>query len=711
MNLSQQTSRAAKHWRAGQKAARSHQWNVALREFQQAVRWAPNDAGAWHDLALSQLALQRPLDAARAAERALALAPDSVIACKTLVDCLMKQNRHTEAADAVARLAPEAERDHELLLAQATALFAARRPAEAVPVFIKALALDLTNPIAHFRMGLAFKDLYRDRDANLCFRTALATDKSGAARALILSQLVYGSRLACEWDQLEDHTAALLGALDAADDATGAQLSPFALLAIEATPAQQLRVGRLATQSMARGVVPLPAPGPRAPGRIRVGYLSADFCNHATALLMTELLERRDRSRFEVFLYSHSVADGSALQLRVRAAGDHFVDVSTLSDIDVARRMRADGLDIAVDLKGHTRDSRFQLLAHRPAPVQVAYLGFPASCGAPFIDYLIGDAVVTPLEHAANYSEKIAQLPDSYQPNDRRRALPPAPSRADEGLPDDAVVLCCFNQTYKISPQMLDLWARILAGAPNAVLWMLTWTQHGHVNLARELAARGVDLDRVLFAPKVGVEAHLARLRCADLFLDTWPCNAHTTASEALWAGVPVLTVPGATYASRVAASLVAACGQPEMACADADAYVARATELARAPEVLRALQQHLQTNRLQLPLFDTDRYARAYEALLIRMFERQQAGLAPDHLLREPPVDAAAAADATQAGSLADVAPVAASTRTPQPPGRVESAAAARPALHDVAPRSAVEAGAVTSRRAAPTLAEVFAD
>jgi predicted O-linked N-acetylglucosamine transferase (SPINDLY family)/SAM-dependent methyltransferase len=645
----QQQTRAEKHWRAARKASQHGQWSEAARELEHAVRLVPANAGAWHDLAVSRRALSRLPEASAAAQRACELMPADLTACKTLVDCLARQARFDEAVDAARALAPPTEPDHELLLAHATALFSARRPAEAVPVFLQALSLNLVSPLAHFRMGLAFKDLHRDHDANLCFQAALATDTAGQWRALILSTLIYGSRQECDWAQLDAHSSALLGMIDGADATVGEQVLPFTLLAMDATPAQQLRVGRLSALEMSKGIQPLPAPGARRPGRVRVGYLSSDFFNHATALLVTELLERRDSSRFETFLYSHSQDDGSEVQRRVRAAGDHFVDVKTMSDLDVARRMRADGIDIVVDLKGHTRDNRFHLLAYRPAPVQVAYLGYPGSTGAPFIDYLVGDRVVTPLDHAANYSEKIAQLPHSYQPNDRQRCLPERPSRADEGLPEDAVVLCCFNQTYKISPQMLDLWARILHGAPNTVLWMLTWTQTGYVALANELKARHVDLDRVLFAPKVSVDQHIARLRCADLFLDTWPCNAHTTASEALWAGVPVLTVPGATYASRVAASLVSACGQPEMVCADAEAYVQTAIRLATSPAELRAAQAHLDTQRMSLPLFDTERYTRDYEALLLRMFERQQAGLKPDHLAAiaaEPvPVPAAALA------------------------------------------------------------------
>jgi predicted O-linked N-acetylglucosamine transferase (SPINDLY family) len=366
---------------------------------------------------------------------------------------------------------------------------------------------------------------------------------------------------------------------------------------------------------------------------------------------MMEMLERHDRARVEVFLYSHSVEDGSAIQQRVRAAGDHYRDVTHLDDAAVAQRMRDDALDIVVDLKGHTRDSRFEILARRPAPVQVAYLGYPATTGADFVDYVVGDPVVTPLAHADRYSEHIAQMPHSYQPNDRQRPLPPAPTRAALGLPDNAVVLCCFNQSYKISPPMLDLWAAILTQAPRSVLWMLAWNPHAEQRLRAELARRGVAPGRLHFAPKLGLADHLARLRCADLFLDTWPCNAHTTASEALWAGVPVLTVPGETFASRVAASLVTACELPALACADAAAYVRQAVALANDAPALRRLQQHLSTRRLSLPLFDPARHARDFEDLLLRMHARHLAGLVPAALPAQPsPAVEAATPDLVEA-------------------------------------------------------------
>ena len=376
---------------------------------------------------------------------------------------------------------------------------------------------------------------------------------------------------------------------------------------------------------------------PRRPGRIRIGFLSCDFYHHATAVLMTELLERRDTARFETFLYSHSRDDDSDIGRRVRAACERFVDVRGIGNFAAAQRIRDDGIDILVDLKGHTRDSRMDLMAYRPAPVQAAYLGYPATTGAPFIDYVIGDRVTTPLVHAAHYTEHIAQLDGCYQPNDAARPLPPCPPRSALGLPDDAVVLCCFNQTYKLSPHMLDLWARILAGAPHTVLWMLAWNPHARENLLRELGTRGVPADRVFFATKLDLASHIARLRAADLFLDTWPCNAHTTASEALWAGVPVLTVPGPTFASRVAASLVTACGLGDLACTDDDHYVGLATALANEPATLQGLKIHLETQRHTLPLFDAQRLARDLDALLTRMHERHLAGLAPQALEANP--------------------------------------------------------------------------
>lgn len=617
------------HWQAGRHAAALDDWAGAARAFDRAAALAPRDALIRLNVARARLRAGDVQGAASAARQAHALQPTDALACRVLAECLIQQQRFAEAAEVFSAMPREAPRDHDLLLAQGNALLQSRRLREAVDVLLQALALKMDSALAHYRLGLCFKDLGQAQEATECFRTVIELGDPGV-RELALTLLVHESRQACDWSHLEADTRQLLGLLDGATET----LSPFALLALDATPAQQRRIGELRTRGLVRGVQPLPKPATtRPPGPIRVGYLSADFCRHATSVLMVEMLERRDRTRFEVFLYSHSVEDGSEVQRRVRAACDHYLDVTHLDNQAVARRMRDDALDIVVDLKGHTRQSRFEILAWRPAPVQVTWLGYPATTGADFIDYVVGDPVVTPLADAANFSECIAQLPHSYQPNDSQRPLPPAPSRSAVGLPQDAVVMCCFNQSYKISPAMLDLWSRILLQSPGAVLWLLAWNAHAEARLCAELEHRGVARDRVHFAPKLELADHIARLRCADLFLDTWPCNAHTTASEALWAGVPVLTVPGPTFASRVAASLVRASGLDELVCDDADAYVQTAVALAADPGSLAAVRQRLASTRAQGPLFDARRFAHDLEALFARMVDRARQGLSPQAL------------------------------------------------------------------------------
>ncbi|OYT88082.1 MAG: hypothetical protein CFE46_06535 [Burkholderiales bacterium PBB6] len=625
--------RAERHLQAGKKALQARHWLQACTEFEQAASLHPGNPRLWLQLAGALAKAGYPERAIDHAQRAVRMAPKDDMARRLLAECLMKMNRHAEAAQVLDEQDAEAPRDFAWHDLHATALFQCKRFNDAIQASFAALSIKMDAPMVHYRLGLIFKDMNMAKESVECFRTASLLD-TGSVRALALSLLVHEGRQCCEWSQIEDDTVQLLAALDSADTSTGEQLSPFALLAVDASPAQQRRIGELRTRQLTRHIKPFDKRGARQPGPIRVAYLSGDFHHHATAVLMTQMLEQRDTSRFEVHLFSHNGDDSSATGTRVRAACEQFHDVTHLTSEAIARRMRELDIDIAVDLKGHTRNSRFDLLAFRPAPVQVAFLGYPATSGADFLDYIVGDPVVTPIEHAGHYTECIAQMPHSYQPNDRHRALPPAPSRASLGLPEDAVVLCCFNQTYKISPHMLDLWARVMAGAPTAVLWLLAWNPTAKANLNRELVARGVPPERIFWAGTKQMNDHIARLRQADLFLDTWPCNAHTTASEALWAGVPVLTVPGATYASRVAASLVTACGLPDLAAGDEDSYVALATALANEPETLSGLSEYLEQHRLELPLFDSARYTRDFEAMLVRMFEREQAGEAPTALL-----------------------------------------------------------------------------
>jgi predicted O-linked N-acetylglucosamine transferase (SPINDLY family) len=635
--ISANAHRAEAHRQAGVLEQRARRWHTAAREFERATDLAPDDWLMWVNLARSRMELGQHLGALEAAERSFTLNDANPVACRIAAELQLQMSRPADALRTLRALSEDAPRDHDYYSALGNALFQTREPQAAVEIYFKALALKIDSAIVHYRLGLCFMDMAMDLEAAECFRTAISLD-DGSTTALALSLLVQTNRQACHWTELEADTRALLAAVDRDDPETARLLLPFALISIESTPQQQRRLGERRVDGMARHIVPLPAPGPRRPGRIRVGYLSADFYQHATAVLMIELLERRDTARFETFLYSHSKDDDSEVSHRVRAACEHFVDVRGTGNCAVAKRIREDGIDILIDLKGHTRDSRMDLMAYRPAPVQAAYLGYPATTGAPFIDYFIGDRVTTPLAHAAHFTEQIAQLDGCYQPNDGARPLPPCPSRASLDLPEDAVVLCCFNQTYKLSPHMLDLWSRILADAPRTVLWMLAWNPHAKANLLRELGARGVAPERVIFATKLDLPSHIARLRAADLFLDTWPCNAHTTASEALWAGVPVLTVPGPTFASRVAASLVAAVGLADLACQSADDYVELATALANEPDTLRGIKTHLDVNRRSLPLFDAERLARDMDALLTRMHERHVAGLAPQALPANAP-------------------------------------------------------------------------
>jgi predicted O-linked N-acetylglucosamine transferase (SPINDLY family) len=345
------------------------------------------------------------------------------------------------------------------------------------------------------------------------------------------------------------------------------------------------------------------------------------------------MFESHDRSRFEVFLYSTGKDDGSEMRSRIRSAAEHFIDCSRTRAADLAKRVRDDEIDILVDLKGYTYDSMPELFAYRSAPVQVAYLGFPGTSGANFIDYMIGDRWVTPLEDSAHFSEKIAQLPNCYQCNDGSRPLPVTPDRRSQGLPDDAVVLCGFNQPYKISPDVFDVWCRLLHRIPESVLWLLEWHPQAPPALRREAEARGIDPQRLVFAPSVLQKDHLDRIGCADLFLDTWPCNGHTTASDMLWAGVPVVTFSGKTFASRVAGSLLQAVGVTETICSSVEDYEAKAFALAADPVQRRDIRDRIMAARLESTLFDGGLITRDIESLYERMWQRAVDGLPADHL------------------------------------------------------------------------------
>ena len=505
-----------------------------------------------------------------------------------------------------------------------------RRRQAAVESLNRALALEPNHVGALLNLAAVCLDGKRFPEALNLFRRVLqkehdnVTARLGAANA---------SRQICQWGSVEEDEASLARLLER----TGTPVSPFILLSSHVTPADHLRAARLYARSLRFSPADRLPPAPQAPaGRpIRVGYLSSDFYHHATAFLAVELFERHDRSAFELYAYSHGPDDGSAMRRRVMAGFDHFVEVGHLSASAAAQRIRADGIDILVDLKGYTLGCRTEILALRPAPVQVSFLGYPGTMGADFMDYIIGDRVVTPLAQAGHYDEKIVQLPGAYQPNDSRRAIAETtPSRAACGLPEKGFVFCCFNNTYKITPALFRLWMRLLAQVPGSVLWLFEANATARDNLFYEAASAGIDPDRLIFAPRMDLADHLARHAHADLFLDTLPYNAHTTASDALWAGVPVLTCRGESFAARVAASLLTAVGLPALITTTLADYEALALALARDPARLAAMKAHIKEERTRAPLFDAGAFTRGLEAAFRRMHALRQAGKAPEAIL-----------------------------------------------------------------------------
>ena len=362
--------------------------------------------------------------------------------------------------------------------------------------------------------------------------------------------------------------------------------------------------------------------------KLRIGYLSADFHNHATVYLMAGILENRNTENFDIYLYSYGVEAKDTSRSRVGKACEVFRHVRELSDEEIAQQIVADEIDILVDLKDYTEDSRLGIQALRPAPIVVSWLGYPSTLGHERLaDYIIGDPTVTPLEHAEHFSETLALMPYCYQPNDNTRPIGACPTRKEAGLPETGFVFATFNQAYKITPEMFDIWCRLLEAAPNSVLWILEPHEVAQENLRREMTARGVDSSRLIFAPKMAQTEHLGRLQLADLAVDTFPCCSHTTASDALWAGVPLVTKMGETFASRVAASILRTMDLAELVTDNDDDYFNVALSLAQNPEKLAAIKQKIAVQKQTSPLFDTQKFAHDLERLYQTIWAQELLG------------------------------------------------------------------------------------
>ena len=614
--------RAYRIWQQGRAHVQQQCWPAAAEAFERATDLHGDEAYA---LAAAHALIKcgRAADAVHRARQLRKQHPQQLLGYTLESHALMELGRPDEAMRCLHELPAGLVPDRPYLVSLAMALQRAQRHAEAVPVFLKALAMKMDDASLHFHLGTSLKLQGMKAEAAECVRTAVALGL-GSSELAARGQLVFLEREACRWNEAEAELATLRRALSLVPPQQALETSAFTHAVVVNDPLEQLKVSRHYALHCATKTRPLPRVRARDHGgRLRVGYLSADFHTHATSQLLVQVLECHDREQFEVTCLSSGPDDGSALRQRIKSASEHFVELHGLSHQQMAARVRELGIDILVDLKGATNDSLLPVLACRPAPLQVAWLGFPGSTGAPYVDYLIGDPVVTPLEHAAHFSEKIAQLPRCYQPNDAHRARPRPSSRAEWGVPDDALLLCAFHQSYKISSEVFDTWCSLLAERPDAVLWLLAWNSNVTGTLRAAARARGIDEHRLVFAPVVPLEQHLSRLACADLYLDAWPCNAHTTAGEALWVGVPVVTLRGDTFAQRVAASLLHAMQLDELVCGDVDAY--RATVLCLAADAPRraALRTYLGEQQTGSALFDGASFARDLEGLLQRMWQR----------------------------------------------------------------------------------------
>lgn len=603
----------------------------AIAAFDKAIATNPGFAEAHYNRGVV-LQLQNRCDEALSAYgQAARLRPDYVDATNRIGIVLGEIGRIGEAIAIYRRLLESAPDRADVLNNMAAALLADGRPNEALEALRRALALRPDFPEAFYNAGNAWRELGNLEQAIAAYRDAwrLRPDYAEA-----FSQLVYHRWRACDW---EDDEASHDKIIDMVRP--GARVPPFYLLSTSASAADQLMGAKQWIEPMmppAQDIFPRSAPANQ--GRIRVGYLSGDFHQHATAHLMAELFEHHDRERFEVIGYSYGRNDSSAMRARLERAFDRFVDVSHMSHREAAERIKADGIGILIDLKGYTHNARPQIASYRPAPVQVSYLGYPATMGAAFIDYIIVDEFIAPAHQQPVFSEKLVYLPNCYQVNDRQREIAPnAPSRENCGLPARGFVFCSFNNSYKITPAFFDIWMRLLKAVPNSVLWLLETNQLVKHNLRREAGNRGVDPDRLVFAPIVPSAEHLARHCNADLFLDTLPCNAHTTASDALWAGLPVLTCSGDTFAGRVAGSLLAAVGLPELIATSLEDYERKALTLAGDAQLLAELRIRLHGNRVASSLFDLPGFTRNIETAYIRMWQSCCAGLKPAGFLVEP--------------------------------------------------------------------------
>ncbi len=636
----------------------------AQKNLDEALKLSPNSVEALCNVASVHTAGGRLEEAEKALRRALVLSPQNAAALNNLGSLLDARGDYHGAAECFAKAIVQKPDYARAWLNQAAALFAVRHIERAETSARRAIQLAPTWPDAHLVLGNILFESSRKPAALLAYREAarLAPDSvqfqyqlgialdsqgdfAGSIRAYeaclrnaphympALSQLIFLHRRLCDWNVLPALSKRLLDGVER--DANG--ITPFSLLVEDSTPAQQLRCAKRFAESRQSLIAPVqtrlaPTARARKSPTPRIGFVSSGFGEHPTALLIVELIEKLRNSSVHTIAYATTPNDGGALRKRLADAFHEFRDVAGLSTEALLKKIRSDQPDILIDVDGYCDGARAELFALRPAPVQVNFLAYPGTLGAPWYDYIIADHFVIPPEQREHYSEKIAFLPRCFQPSDTQRTIDAAPMRASFGLPPGDTVFACFNHSWKYTLRSFARWSKILKTVPESVLWLLAGPPSSgadeHIKSAAKAA--GIDPRRIVFALRVPHAEHLARYRHVDLFLDTSPYNAHTTASDALWAGCPVLTKPGSTFASRVAGSLNHALGQDWLNAASDQAYVDLAIQFARDPTALRDLRTRVETARGERNLFDMSGYAKDFEASLLTMFERSQRGEAP---------------------------------------------------------------------------------
>jgi predicted O-linked N-acetylglucosamine transferase (SPINDLY family) len=600
---------------------------AAVRHIRAALEVDDSPAYAHSNLGLALKRQQRLDEAIASFDAAIARAP-GVAAFHNNRGLACAELRRFDAADA--DFCRAIERDPNMAEAYSNrgkALIELGRFDAALEHIDRAIALQPGLAEAHCNRALAYRETGRFAEAMESCKRVIEIDPDFPNMA---GYWLHDMMRACAWDDLAVARARVLRMIEADEPAS----DPFVVLGSPSTPAQQQRCAR----RYSRGRLPAPnrwATGRRnAHDRIRIGYFSADFHNHATAHLIAELLERHARAHFEIIGFSYG-RQHDAWHERIEKAVDRMVECASSADADIAGFAREAEIDIAVDLKGYTRNARPGIFAFRPAPIQVSYLGYPGTMGTDCIDYIIADSTLIPISEEAAYDEKVVYMPHSYQANDSTKPISDMRMRrAEHGLPEDGFVYCCFNNNHKISPEVFDIWMRLLRANDRSVLWLFAGNAAATENLRKEARKRSVAAERLVFAPRLELAEHLARHRLADLFLDTFYYNAHTTASDPLWAGLPVVTRIGESFAGRVAASLLRALDLPELVTRTDAEYEALASRLSRDSDRLAALREKLARHRTSRPLFDTARFAADIETACSAMWMRHRAGLPPDRIV-----------------------------------------------------------------------------